>query len=53
MQPILWNRSRIAGTLGVQMITLDQAPRAYAKFDSGAPKKFVQVVYWHEGLTRP
>jgi glutathione-independent formaldehyde dehydrogenase len=41
MQAILWDRIKIADTVGVEMITLDQAPAAYAEFDSGAPKKFV------------
>jgi len=27
--------------VGVELITLDQAPQGYAAFDGGAPKKFV------------
>jgi len=41
MQAILWDRINIAETVGVEVIALDQAPRGYAEFDAGAPKKFV------------
>jgi glutathione-independent formaldehyde dehydrogenase len=41
MQAILWDRIRIAETVGVQVISLDNAPQGYAEFDAGAPKKFV------------
>jgi glutathione-independent formaldehyde dehydrogenase len=41
MQAILWDRIKIADTVGVEVITLDQAPKGYAEFDAGAPKKFV------------
>ncbi|ABM58957.1 formaldehyde dehydrogenase, glutathione-independent [Verminephrobacter eiseniae] len=41
MQAILWDRIQIADVVGVQVITLDQAPMGYAEFDAGAPKKFV------------
>jgi len=41
MQAILWDRIQIADVVGVQLITLDQAPMGYAEFDAGAPKKFV------------
>jgi len=41
MQAILWDRIRIAETVGVQVISLDEAPKGYAEFDAGAPKKFV------------
>jgi len=41
MQAILWDRIRIAETVGVQVIALDDAPKGYAQFDAGAPKKFV------------
>ncbi|WP_293762860.1 formaldehyde dehydrogenase, glutathione-independent [uncultured Aquitalea sp.] len=41
MQAILWDRINIAEVVGVQLITLDQAPQGYAEFDGGAPKKFV------------
>lgn len=41
MQAILWDRIKIADTVGVEVIRLDDAPRGYAAFDSGAPKKFV------------
>jgi glutathione-independent formaldehyde dehydrogenase len=41
MQAILWDRIRIADIVGVQVISLDQAPNGYGEFDAGAPKKFV------------
>jgi glutathione-independent formaldehyde dehydrogenase len=41
MQAILWDRIYIADIVGVQVISLDQAPSGYAEFDAGAPKKFV------------
>jgi glutathione-independent formaldehyde dehydrogenase len=41
MQAILWDRIKIADTVGVEVITLDAAPRGYEAFDAGAPKKFV------------
>ena len=41
MQAILWDRLHIADIVGVQVISLDQAPQGYGEFDAGAPKKFV------------
>jgi glutathione-independent formaldehyde dehydrogenase len=41
MQAILWGRMNIAEIVGVQVISLDDAPKGYAEFDSGVPKKFV------------
>jgi glutathione-independent formaldehyde dehydrogenase len=41
MQAILWDRIKIAEIVGVQVITLDDAPSGYAQFDAGAPRKFV------------
>jgi glutathione-independent formaldehyde dehydrogenase len=41
MQAILWDRIDVAGTVGVEVISLDVAPRGYEAFDAGAPKKFV------------
>lgn len=41
MQAILWDRIKIADVVGVQVISLDEAPSGYAEFDAGAPKKFV------------
>jgi glutathione-independent formaldehyde dehydrogenase len=41
MQAILWDRIAIAKVVGVQVIALDDAPKGYAEFDAGAPKKFV------------
>jgi glutathione-independent formaldehyde dehydrogenase len=41
MQAILWDRIKIAQAVGVQVISLDDAPTGYAQFDQGAAKKFV------------
>jgi len=41
MQAILWDRIKIAEIVGVEVISLDQAPAGYQQFDAGAPKKFV------------
>jgi glutathione-independent formaldehyde dehydrogenase len=41
MQAILWDRIKIADLVNVTVISLDDAPSAYAEFDSGVPKKFV------------
>lgn len=41
MQAILWDRIHIADVVGVEVISLDEAPKGYAAFDAGAPKKFV------------
>ncbi|QGY31687.1 formaldehyde dehydrogenase, glutathione-independent [Pantoea cypripedii] len=41
MQAILWDRIPIAKIVGVEVISLEDAPRGYSEFDSGAPKKFV------------
>lgn len=41
MQAILWDRINIAEIVGVQVIALDDAPKGYAEFDSGVPRKFV------------
>ena len=41
MQAILWDRIDVAGTVGVEVISLDDAPRGYEAFDAGTPKKFV------------
>jgi glutathione-independent formaldehyde dehydrogenase len=41
MQAILWDKINIAEIVGVQLISLDDAPRGYAEFDAGAPRKFV------------
>jgi len=41
MQAILWDRINIAEVVGVEVISLEDAPRGYAEFDAGAPKKFV------------
>ncbi len=41
MQAILWNRIQIARIVGVRIISLDDAPKGYAEFDAGAPRKFV------------
>jgi glutathione-independent formaldehyde dehydrogenase len=41
MQAIMWDRIHIAEVVGVQVISLDDAPRGYHEFDAGVPKKFV------------
>lgn len=41
MQAILWDRINIAETVGVEVISLDDAPKGYDAFDHGAPRKFV------------
>ena len=41
MQAILWGRINIADTVGVEVISLDDAPKGYEAFDHGAPRKFV------------
>jgi glutathione-independent formaldehyde dehydrogenase len=49
MQAILWDRIPIADIVGVEVITLDEAPRGYADFDKGAPHKY--VIDPHNALT--
>lgn len=41
MQAILFDKIRIAKAVNVEVIRLDQAPRGYKEFDTGAAKKFV------------
>ncbi|WP_043458294.1 formaldehyde dehydrogenase, glutathione-independent [Azohydromonas australica] len=41
MQAILWDRIKIADTVGVEVISLDDAPKGYEAFDHGAPRKYV------------
>jgi glutathione-independent formaldehyde dehydrogenase len=41
MEAILWDRIPIAKVVNVTVIPLDYAPKGYAEFDSGVPKKFV------------
>lgn len=41
MNAILYDKVDLAKACNVEMITLDDAPRGYAEFDSGVPKKFV------------
>jgi glutathione-independent formaldehyde dehydrogenase len=41
MQAILRDRINIADVVNVHLIALDDAPKAYAQFDSGVPRKFV------------
>src|SRR5471032_1560498 len=41
MQAIMWDRIKIADVVGVEVISLDDAPRGYGEFDAGVPKKFV------------
>ncbi|MEZ0492766.1 formaldehyde dehydrogenase, glutathione-independent [Kineococcus sp. TBRC 1896] len=41
MMAILHDKVQIAKAVGATPISLDEAPDAYAKFDAGAPQKFV------------
>ena len=41
MQAIFWDRIKIAHIVGVNVISLDEAPSGYAQFDVSAPVKFV------------
>ena len=41
MNAILWDRIQIAKVVNVQVISLEEAPKSYAEFDAGVPKKFV------------
>jgi threonine dehydrogenase-like Zn-dependent dehydrogenase len=41
MQAIMWDRIHIADIVGVEVISLDDAPKGYGEFDAGVPKKFV------------
>ncbi|MGX1171715.1 threonine dehydrogenase-like Zn-dependent dehydrogenase [Pseudomonas sp. R151218B TE3479] len=43
MQAIMWDRTNIAEIVGVQVISLDDAPKGYGEFDAGVPKKFLIV----------
>ena len=41
LQAILHDRIPIADVVNAQVISLEEAPKGYADFDKGAPKKFV------------
>lgn len=41
MQAIMWDRINIADVVGVEIISLKNAPLGYGEFDAGVPKKFV------------
>ncbi|MFT7321836.1 MAG: glutathione-independent formaldehyde dehydrogenase [Congregibacter sp.] len=41
MQAIMWDRIKIADVVGVEVISLNDAPLGYGEFDAGVPKKFV------------
>ncbi|MBF4551037.1 formaldehyde dehydrogenase, glutathione-independent [Pseudoclavibacter sp. RFBJ3] len=41
MQAILFDKVKIADAVQATPITLDEAPKGYADFDAGAPKKYV------------
>jgi glutathione-independent formaldehyde dehydrogenase len=41
MMAILYDRIKIAKIVGVEVVSLDEAPKAYAEFDGGAPHKYV------------
>lgn len=51
MTAILFNRVKLAKVLNTTVITLDEAPQAYAEFEQGVPKKF--VLDPHLVLSRP
>ncbi|WP_438391932.1 formaldehyde dehydrogenase, glutathione-independent [Caballeronia sp. DA-9] len=50
MRAILWDRLNIAEVVNATVIGLDEAPKGYAEFDSGIPKKF--VIDPHNSLKR-
>ena len=35
------DRIKVADSVGVEVISLNDAPRGYGEFDAGVPKKFV------------
>lgn len=39
MQTIMWGRLNIAQVVGVQVISLDQAPQGYGEFDAGGRRR--------------
>jgi glutathione-independent formaldehyde dehydrogenase len=41
MNAILYDKVDLSAAVNVEFISLDDAPRGYAEFDSGVPKKFV------------
>jgi len=41
MQAILYDKVKIADAVNVEVISLDDAPRGYQEFDTGAAKKYV------------
>lgn len=51
MTAILFNRVHLARVLGATVISLDEAPHAYARFEAGVPQKF--VLDPHLVLSRP
>lgn len=52
MMAILYDKIKIAEAVGVQVISLDDAPKGYSAFDSGAAKKFVIDPHNMTGLTK-
>ncbi len=51
MQAIMWDRINIAEIVGVQVISLDDAPKGYGEFDAGVPKKFVTAFAAEMGVS--
>jgi glutathione-independent formaldehyde dehydrogenase len=51
MMAILHDKIQIAKAVNVTVITLDDAPKGYAEFDQGVPKKF--VIDPHGSLKKP
>lgn len=43
MNAILHDRAHIADAVGATVISLDDAPTGYARFDSGVAEKFVRT----------
>ena len=41
MNAILFDKTKIADAVNVEVISLDDAPKGYTDFDKGAAKKFV------------
>lgn len=41
LKAIMWDKVSIAKIIGVEALPLEMAPRAYADFNDGAPKKFI------------
>lgn len=51
MTAILFDRVRLSRALGATVISMEEAPQAYARFEEGVPQKF--VIDPHGVLSRP